>query len=145
MLVKEVGEKGLSPVINFIYTGELELGDLSWAGTDYTDLLNLQLMKFDLKGGMIADNIWGNGEILDNPDFRKGLRKDLNSDLFLTGLDREVSTPNKLFSSDKNEISSIRSKTAYIDCTSPSSLCSLCQMSDIVETKFDLSRSSTWV
>ena len=29
MLVKEVGEKGVSPVINFIYTGELELGDLS--------------------------------------------------------------------------------------------------------------------
>ena len=58
MLVKEVGEKGLSPVINFIYTGELELGDLSWAGTDYTDLLNLQLMKFDLKGGMIA-SIYG--------------------------------------------------------------------------------------
>ena len=51
MLVKEVGEKGLSPFINFIYIGELELGDLSWAGTDYTDLLNLQLMKFDLKGG----------------------------------------------------------------------------------------------
>ena len=42
-------------------------------------------------------NIWGNGEILDNPDFRKGLRRDLNSDLFLTGLDREVSTPTKLF------------------------------------------------
>ena len=57
MLVKEVGEKGLSPVINFIYTGELELGDLSWAGTDCTDLVNLQLMKFHLKGGMIADNI----------------------------------------------------------------------------------------
>ena len=110
MLVKEVGEKGLSPVINFIYTGELELGDLSWAGTDYTGLLNLQLMKFDLKGGMIADNIWGNGEILDNPDFRKGLRRDLNSDLFLTGLDREVSTPTKLFSSDRNETSSLRSK-----------------------------------
>ena len=55
MLVKEVGEKGLSPFITFINTGELELGDLSWAGTDYTDFLNLQLMKFDLKGGMIAD------------------------------------------------------------------------------------------
>ena len=105
MLVKEVGEKGLSPVINFIYTRELELEDLSWVGTDCTDLLNLQLMKFDLKGGMIADNIWGNGEILDNPDFRKGLRRDLNSDLFLTGLDREVSTPTKLFSSDRNETS----------------------------------------
>ena len=121
------------------------MGDLSWAGTDYTDLVNLQLMKFDLKGGMIADNIWGNGEIFNNPDFRKGLRRDLNSDLFLTGLDREVSTPTKLFSSDRNETSSLRSKTAYIDCTSPSSLCSLYQMSDIVENKFDLSRSSTRV
>ena len=97
MLVKEVGEKGLSPVINFIYTGELELGDLSWAGTDYTDLLNLQLMKFDLKRGDDRRQYLSNGEILDNPDFRKGLRKDLNSNLFLTGLDREVSTPTKLF------------------------------------------------
>ena len=134
MLVKEVGEKGLSPVINFIYTGELELGDLSWAGTDYTDLLNLQLMKFDLKGGMIADNIWGNGEILDNPDFRKGLRRDLNSDLFLTGLDREVSTPTKLFSSDRNETSSLRNKTAYIvHLHRHSIVCIRYHMSDIIE------------
>ena len=68
---------------------EMLVKEVGWAGNDYTDLLNLQLMKFHLKGGMIADNIWGNGEILDNPDFRKGLRRDLNSDLFLTGLDRE--------------------------------------------------------
>ena len=73
------------------------MGDLSWAGNDYTDFVNLQLMKFDLKGGMIANNIWSNGEIFNNPDFRKGLRRDLNSNLFLTGLDREVSTPTKLF------------------------------------------------
>ena len=59
MLVKEVGEKGLRPVINFIYTGELELGDL-------------------------ADNIWSSGEIFDDPDVSKGLRKDPNSNLFLT-------------------------------------------------------------
>ena len=31
MLLKEVGEKGLGPVINCVFTGELELGDLSWA------------------------------------------------------------------------------------------------------------------
>ena len=30
--VKDVGWKSLGPVINFILTGELELGDLSWAG-----------------------------------------------------------------------------------------------------------------
>ena len=75
MLVKEVGEKGLSPVINFIYTGELELGDLSWAGTDYTDLLTLQLMKFDLKGEMIVDNIWARGEIQIQPGLQEGVEE----------------------------------------------------------------------
>ena len=49
----------LSPVINFIFTEELELGDLSWDGTDYTNLHTLQLMKFDLNGEMIAENILG--------------------------------------------------------------------------------------
>ena len=46
----------LSPVI---FTEELELGDLSWDGTDYTNLHTLQLMKFDLNGEMIAENILG--------------------------------------------------------------------------------------
>ena len=30
MLLKEVGEKALVLDINFVFTGELELGDLSW-------------------------------------------------------------------------------------------------------------------
>lgn len=59
MLVEEVDGKAFGPVINFIYTGELELGDL-------------------------ADNIWGNEEIFNDPDLRKGFRKDPNSNLFHT-------------------------------------------------------------
>ena len=31
MLLKEGGEKALGSVINCVFTGELELGDLSWA------------------------------------------------------------------------------------------------------------------
>ena len=65
---ENVGEKALSSVIEFIYTGELELGedpdiqDLAWAGTKYLldgfmDLLalHLQKRKEEFPGKMIAD------------------------------------------------------------------------------------------
>ena len=68
IFVKDVGEKSLASVINYLYTGELELGedpdiqDLTWAGTKYLlpgflDLLalHLQTRKEELPGQMIAD------------------------------------------------------------------------------------------
>ena len=68
IFVKEVGEKSLATVINFIYTGELELGEdpdileLAWAGNKYLlpgfmDLLTVQLQKKkeEFSGEMIAD------------------------------------------------------------------------------------------
>ena len=68
IFIEEIGEKTLGKVINFIYTGELELGvdpdvlELSWAGTKYLlpgfmDLLTVQLQKKkeEFSGEMIAD------------------------------------------------------------------------------------------
>ena len=68
IFVEEIGEKILATIINFIYTGELELGnnpdilELSWAGTKYLlpgfmELLalRLQMRKDEFSGKMIAD------------------------------------------------------------------------------------------
>ena len=68
IFVKEVGERALATVINYIYTGELELGEdpdiqeLAWTGTKYLlpgfmDLLclRLQMRKEEFPGEMIAD------------------------------------------------------------------------------------------
>ena len=68
IFVEEIGEKVLGTVINFIYTGELELGDnpdileLAWAGTKYllsgfmeNLALRLQMRKDEFSGKMIAD------------------------------------------------------------------------------------------
>ena len=69
IVVEEIDKKTMATVINFIYTGELELGKdpdiqtLAWAGTKYLlpgfmDLLSLQVngnLNGDLKGEMIAD------------------------------------------------------------------------------------------
>jgi len=67
IFVEEIGEKTLATIINFIYTGELEMGDmdileLAWAGTkyllpDFMEILavRIQSRKGDLSGGMIAD------------------------------------------------------------------------------------------
>ena len=68
IFIKDVGEKTLDTIINFIYTGELELGenpdivDLAWTGTKYLlsgfmELLTLrlQLRKEEFPGEMIAD------------------------------------------------------------------------------------------
>lgn len=69
IFVEEIDKKTMATVINFIYTGELELGKdpdiqtLAWAGTKYLlpgfmDLLSLQAsgnLNGDLKGEMIAD------------------------------------------------------------------------------------------
>ena len=101
IFIKDVGEKTLGTVINFIYTGELELGEdpdiveLSWIGTQYLlqgfmDLLALQVMKLDLSVEMTADlliaaqrheaedlkkialgKIRGNWGIFNDPEFRK--------------------------------------------------------------------------
>ena len=76
MLLKEVGEKALVLDINCVFTGELELGDLSY--------------------------ICGNREIFNNPDLRKGVLEGSQLQLVLhfllrirLGLDREVSTRSK--------------------------------------------------
>ena len=66
--VEEIGEKALGIILNFIYTGELELGknpdilELSWAGTKYIlpgfmEILavRLQMRKEQFSGGLIAD------------------------------------------------------------------------------------------
>ena len=69
IFVEEIGEKTLATIINFIYTGELELGEkpdiqtLAWAGTKYLlpgfmDRLSLQVngnLNGKLSGEMIAD------------------------------------------------------------------------------------------
>ena len=68
IFVEDIGEKTLAIILNFIYTGELELGenpdilDLAWAGTKYLlsgfmELLTLrlQMRKEEFPGEMIAD------------------------------------------------------------------------------------------
>ena len=109
IFIKEIGEKALTSVIHYIYTGELELGenpdilDLAWAGTKYLlpgfmDLLALQVMKLDLSGEMIADlliaahrheievlrrlaldKIRGDREIFNDPGFRKEMEEAPNA------------------------------------------------------------------
>ena len=105
IFIKEIGEKALTSVIHYIYTGELELGenpdilDLAWAGTKYLlpgfmELLTLEVMKLDLSAEMMADlliaayrheaedlrkvaleKIRANKEIFKDEGFRKGIEK----------------------------------------------------------------------
>ena len=68
IFVEEIGEKSLSILIKFIYTGELELGEnpdileLTWSGTKYLlsgfmEILSvrIQTMMEELTGKMLAD------------------------------------------------------------------------------------------
>ena len=68
IFIEEIGEKSLATLINFIYTGELELGEnpdileLSLAGTKYIlpgfmEVLafSLQMRKEEFSGKMLAD------------------------------------------------------------------------------------------
>jgi len=105
IFVKDVGEKALGSVIQYLYTRELELGenpdisDLAWAGTKYLlpgfmGLLSLELMNLDLSGEMIANllitahrheaenlrkvalnKIRANREIFKDEGFRKGMQE----------------------------------------------------------------------
>ena len=105
ILVADVGEGTLATVLNFIYTGELELGDnpdileLTRAGDKYllsgfVDHLGLHLQKKELPGEMIADllitaNLHGieilrkialdkvrvNKQIFNDPGFRKVMKE----------------------------------------------------------------------
>ena len=105
IFVKEINEKSLATIIQFVYTGELELGKdpdilmLAWAGNMYLlpgfmDLLALKVRKLDLSGRMIADLLItayrheagelrmlalhktrANREIFSDPGFRMGMEK----------------------------------------------------------------------
>ena len=68
IFVQDLGEKALGTILNYVYTGELELGEdsdileLAWGGNKYLlpgfmELLGyrLQMMKEELTGRMIAD------------------------------------------------------------------------------------------
>ena len=105
IFLEEIDEKTMATTINFLYTGELELGEdpdipaLAWAGTKYLlpgfmDRLGIQAGKLDLKGEIIADllltanlhgaeelkrialnKIRGNRKIFSDEGFRKVMEK----------------------------------------------------------------------